>query len=121
MLPPDVCAFEEASFRSKSRNSGERRYRIVLSILILSMTIVNGTVGELGRPSLIAVNHTILSTRLDTRIWIWIIKNTFELNLARFNAYDIYTVCTKKVLLHWTSIVLEIRDVERQDRTSVSF
>jgi hypothetical protein len=61
MLPPDVCAFEEASFRSKSRNSGERRYRIVLSILILSMTIVNGTVGELGRPSLIAVNHTILN------------------------------------------------------------
>jgi len=40
-------------------------------------------------------------TRMDTCIWIWAMKNTLELSLARFNMYDIY-IMYKKAPVHWT-------------------
>jgi len=46
-------------------------------------------------------------------MWIWIIKNTLELSLARFNIYNIYTMY-KRVPAH-ISPQLEIRDIEQQD------
>jgi hypothetical protein len=54
----------------------------------------------------------------DARTWIWVIKNTLELSLARFNMYNIYTMY-KRVPFH-QSTELEIRDAEQLERPSPS-
>jgi len=36
-------------------------------------------------------------------IWIWVTKNIPKEYLARFNSYNMYTIC-KRVPVHWTSI-----------------
>jgi len=48
----------------------------------------------------------------NARIWIWVIKNTLELSLARFNMYIMY----KRVLIHWILVRRTgIHDLEQQD------
>jgi len=37
--------------------------------------------------------------RLDTRTWIWIIKNTLRLSVALFNIYDMYKMTPIKIQL----------------------
>jgi len=61
-------------------------------------------------------------TRVNARIWIWIIKNTLKLTLARFSVYSIYTVAQKSArTLDISPPRSEIRDSEQRDRTFVYF
>jgi len=66
---------------------------------------------------------------IDARTWIWRIKNTLRLSVARFNIYNIYKLylhiitillCAKKCcpFTGHQSVVLEIRDREQQDLRS---
>jgi len=102
--------------RERERESSDNRGLLGdVDAISLLLRLEGTSVGELvDRSSPVGVCRTCI-TRLNVRIWI--IMNS----LARFNTYDIVHFTKQCPFAGHRSAVLEIRDPEQRDRTSVSF
>jgi len=69
-------------------------------------------VGELTGRSEVRQPYT---TRVNARIWIWVIRNTQRSSVAQFNPYSFTLYAKERPFAGHLSTVLGIGDLEQQD------